>query len=629
MAIGTLNQVWPEWELEKQLGKGSYGSVYQAVRRDHNVESHAAIKIISIPSDEAELNALRSEGLDANASKIYLNGIVNDFVNEIQLMQSLKGIQNIVSVEDYKVVEKTDSIGWDIYIRMELLTPFPAYVLANKMTESEVAKLGYDICTALEICGRRSIIHRDIKPENIFVNDFGDFKLGDFGIARKLENVTGGLSQKGTFNYMAPEVANSGMYDARVDIYSLGLVLYRLLNGNRLPFLESDQQLLSPNERRMAVDRRIRGEALPAPRDASPAMANLILRACAFDPDRRFATAAEMKQALLSVSSGAVHTFYTDWERTDPSPAPHGSTSPTSPTSPTTPPSPTEDPNATVAVRRARTAPPGAANPVSVPNAYSARSAMRDSVEAQNTFGEKRSKRRGLKIFLVILAVALLAGGGVFAYLKLSGGKNSYNGFYFYYEGYGDFEMDCYVQLCDGKWTMSPDNRFGQELTGTYTVSGSDITFHYDLDRWDDAYDEILYATGATGSGDIVLYTGTIKDRKLSLYLDDKIQGDFYRDATTSQNVNTSFPNGSYYQYAGNRFYGESFIRLNEGKWENGAGITGTYTLNGNEITLRYSAYGDSFITYSGTVKDGKLTLTKVNGQEQAAQVYYLDGVKN
>lgn len=301
-----VGAIWPEWHIEdKPLGRGSYGVVYKAVRRDHNVESYAAIKVISIPSDASEIDSLRSEGLDMNATKTYLQGIVDDFVSEIQLMESLKGIQNIVSVEDYKVVEKVGQIGWDIYIRMELLTPFNNYICDKKLTEAEVIKLGCDICTALEVCGKRNIIHRDIKPENIFINDFGYFKLGDFGIARKMENLTGGLSQKGTFNYMAPEVANSNAYDARVDTYSLGIVLYRLLNGNRLPFLDTEKQLLNPNERRMAVERRIKGEALPAPCEASPAMANIILRACAFNPNDRFATATEMRQALESVSKGA------------------------------------------------------------------------------------------------------------------------------------------------------------------------------------------------------------------------------------------------------------------------------------------------------------------------------------
>lgn len=299
-----LPSVWPEWQLVRQLGSGSYGVVYEAVRTDSNVESHAAIKVISIPNDASEIDSLRSEGLDLDGTRTYFKGIVDDFVSEIQLMESLKGIQNIVSVEDYKVVEKTDRIGWDIYIRMELLTPFNTYICDKTLSEDQVIKLGMDICTALEICGQRSIIHRDIKPENIFINDFGYFKLGDFGIARKLENMTGGMSQKGTYNYMAPEVVNSSEYDSRVDIYSLGIVLYRLLNNNRLPFLDTDKQLLNPHERKNAVDRRMRGEPLPAPCNASDAMADLILRACAFDPAMRYSSATAMKEALASVASG-------------------------------------------------------------------------------------------------------------------------------------------------------------------------------------------------------------------------------------------------------------------------------------------------------------------------------------
>ena len=304
-----VNRIWPEWQIEKLLGKGSYGVVYQVVRKDNNLESRAAIKVISIPSNASEIDSLRSEGLDDNGTKSYFKGIVEDFVREIQLMESIKGMQNIVSVEDYKVVEKRETIGWDIYIRMELLTPFNTYITGRNFTEKDVIKLGLDICSALEICAQRNIIHRDIKPENIFVNDFGCFKLGDFGIARKLENMTGGLSQKGTLNYMAPEVANSTKYDSRADIYSLGVVLYRLVNANRLPFLQNENQVLNPNDRKNAIERRIRGEQIPVPSNASVQMANLVLRACAFSPDMRFSSATDMKNALSSVLSGTYQMF--------------------------------------------------------------------------------------------------------------------------------------------------------------------------------------------------------------------------------------------------------------------------------------------------------------------------------
>ena len=201
-------------------------------------------------------------------------------------------------------MEKTNELGWDIYIRMELLVPFNTYISDKKLTEKEVIKLGCDICTALEICAKRNIIHRDIKLENIFVSGFGDFKLGDFGVARMLENTTGGLSQKGAPNYMAPEVALGEKYDFRVDIYSLGIVLYRLLNANRLPFLDTERQLLNYAERKNAIERRLRGEAFNAPRDASLEMSDVILRACAYDPNKRFSSATEMKHALMSVANG-------------------------------------------------------------------------------------------------------------------------------------------------------------------------------------------------------------------------------------------------------------------------------------------------------------------------------------
>ena len=300
-----LSAAWPEWKGVKRINRGSFGVVYEAVRTDHDVESHAAIKVISIPQDEAELESIRSAGMSDEATKTYLQEVVNDFANEIRLMESFKGCQNIVSVEDYKVVEKTDGVGCDIYIRMELLTPLNTYISDKTLSEREVIELGCDICSALERCAQRNVIHRDIKPDNIFINEFGDYKLGDFGIARKLENMTSGLSQKGTYNYMAPEVEKGSSYDATVDIYSLGIVLYWLLNNKRLPFVSTEKKLLSPRDLVTANRRRLDGEPLPAPCNASPAMAEVILKACDPDPRKRFASAKEMKNALKTVAEGS------------------------------------------------------------------------------------------------------------------------------------------------------------------------------------------------------------------------------------------------------------------------------------------------------------------------------------
>ncbi len=297
-----LSKIWPEWSIEEKIGEGSYGVVYKAVRTDHNVESNAAIKVITVPNSAGELDSLQTE-MGLEGTRHFYQSIVNDFVHEIQLMQSMKGTENVVSIEDYKVVEKTGEIGWDIYIRMELLTPFTSVLKSGKLTEDEVIKLGCDICAALELCGKRDIMHRDIKPENIFVNDFGSYKLGDFGIARKMESSTAGMSQKGTPYYMAPEVITTTNYDNRVDTYSLGIVLYRLMNNNRIPFLDPNATSFTMEERTNAVGRRINGEELPAPVEASDELANVILRACAFNPDDRFESATAMREALMAVKN--------------------------------------------------------------------------------------------------------------------------------------------------------------------------------------------------------------------------------------------------------------------------------------------------------------------------------------
>ena len=364
MSIEKLNAIWPEWKVAQQLGEGSFGKVYKVVREEHTVTSYAAVKVISIPQSDAELASMRSEGLDENGTRTYFEGIVADFVNEIKMMESMKGTSNIVSVEDYKVLENPEKIGWDIFIRMELLTPLNDYMADKKLTEAEVIKLGQDICSALELCVQRNIIHRDIKPENIFVSSFGDFKVGDFGIARELEKTSGSLSQKGTYNYMAPEITTSKSYDATVDIYSLGLVLYKLLNNNRLPFIDPDAQLVAYQDRKNAIDRRFSGDALPAPTAASPHLAQVILAACAFKPTDRFQTPTAFKNALGSVIG----------EKPNPAPVPKPNA---------------EDMNATTAVRRA----PQSHQPAQaeIPTA---------------TFGKE--KKKGSKVKKILISVAAL-----------------------------------------------------------------------------------------------------------------------------------------------------------------------------------------------------------------------------
>ena len=293
-----LPETWKDWTLTELIGEGSFGTVYKAERRSGENVFFSAIKIIEIPRGQAELTHLMREMSGEDSAREYYRSMVEDYLKEIRTMDSLKGITNIVSIEDYYVEEKTDTVGWIIYIRMELLESFAAYYAEHGMDENEVIRFGMDICTALEYCEEAKIIHRDIKPENIFVSGHGDYKLGDFGVARKIDRTVGSFSAKGNLQFMAPEVFKGEHYGATADIYSLGLLLYKLRNKNRDPFVDLDKQIIYYKEREAALGKRMEGEKLPDPAEASPELAKVILKACAFAPEERYQSAKEFKSAL-------------------------------------------------------------------------------------------------------------------------------------------------------------------------------------------------------------------------------------------------------------------------------------------------------------------------------------------
>ena len=226
-----------EWTIKRCIGSGSYGRVFEIERRDAlGTVNTSALKIISLPQSEDDLRStIETNNLTGDSVSSYYRSCADAITNEIKLMSELKAQSNIVSYEDHKIVPHKDGIGWDILIRMELLTPITSYLKQNHtFTRREVIQLGMDLCKALEICQRYNIIHRDIKPANIFISETEDFKLGDFGVARIASASTGASTRAGTVNYMAPEVFRGEKYTSNVDIYSLGLVMYQLLNANRM-----------------------------------------------------------------------------------------------------------------------------------------------------------------------------------------------------------------------------------------------------------------------------------------------------------------------------------------------------------------------------------------------------------
>ena len=119
--IGSI--VFDKWKICRELGQGSYGTVYEIQREDFGGVYKAALKVITVPQSRSELQSVLDEGMTPPQAKQYFYSVVEDIGRECAIMSRLKGTGNIVSYEDHTVIRHSDGIGWDILIRMELLHP--------------------------------------------------------------------------------------------------------------------------------------------------------------------------------------------------------------------------------------------------------------------------------------------------------------------------------------------------------------------------------------------------------------------------------------------------------------------------------------------------------------------------
>lgn len=292
---------WKDWKIVKRLGGGAYGEVYEIERNISGVQEKAAVKIVSRPKDDIEIETYYDEGYDKASIAASYEKEIQNYVQEYTLMKKLQGQTNIVSCDDFTVVPHENGIGGDVFIRMELLTSLQQVLRQKTLSVQEIIKLGKDISNALILCERKNIVHRDIKPANIMVSEFGDYKLGDFGVSKIMDHTTYATAM-GTPEYQAPEIVCMGKYGQAADIYSLGIMLYWILNDRKMPFVDAEKKL-TPGLKIDAMERRCRGEKLPAPENGSDELKKIVLKACEYRPEDRYASAQELYDALDEIGS--------------------------------------------------------------------------------------------------------------------------------------------------------------------------------------------------------------------------------------------------------------------------------------------------------------------------------------
>jgi serine/threonine-protein kinase len=266
------------YEVLDVIGRGGQGTVYRA--HDRWTERAVAIKVLSAKATRDPHTAER-------------------LVREQQALSALKGT---AAVEVFDVCR---SVRNELCLVMELLvgTDLDEYLFTieqrnERMDLARVAEIFDPIVNTLEVAHSAGILHRDLKPANVFLLESGGVRLLDFGMARlrKSAPLTAAGTVMGSPSFMAPEAWQglSALVDHRADVYSLGVILFRVLAGD-LPFAGETLQ-----EKFLATTKRARPSLLAKRRDLPRHADEWVALALAIDREERFANVRALWNAFLS-----------------------------------------------------------------------------------------------------------------------------------------------------------------------------------------------------------------------------------------------------------------------------------------------------------------------------------------
>ncbi len=276
MADALIGKVVNGYEILSRVGQGGMATVFLARQRSMN--RNVALKFLpyAFMNDEAYLQR---------------------FEREVRIVAQLEH-RNIVPVYDFGEFEDQP------YIAMRYMPAGSVEELlaAGRIPLSRVLSIVEQVASALDYAHQNGILHRDLKPSNILLDDGGGVFITDFGIARILGEGGSNITTQGvvgTPSYMSPEQARGEPLDGRSDVYSLGVMLFELITGSR-PFDSDTPYSIAVMHVTMPP---------PSPRDVEPGVTSaveaVILRALHKQPDKRYATAGELAQALRRAADPA------------------------------------------------------------------------------------------------------------------------------------------------------------------------------------------------------------------------------------------------------------------------------------------------------------------------------------
>lgn len=270
-SVEELAPFFPQFEIHSCLGQGGMGVVYKA--RQKSLNRWVALKLLS-PERAAD------------------PAFAQRFVSEARTLAALSH-PHIVGIHDF------GEAGGMFYLLMEYVEGenLRQVLKSKRLTPAEALAIVIPVCDALQCAHELGIVHRDIKPENLLIHHSGTVKIADFGIARMMdqESIAGETSgalrsgtqaftmATGTPDYAAPEQLAMALIDRRADIYSLGVVLYEMLTGER----PGTGTVTAPS-RRAKVD---------------PQIDEIILKALAKEPERRFNSIVEFRSRIQRAQS--------------------------------------------------------------------------------------------------------------------------------------------------------------------------------------------------------------------------------------------------------------------------------------------------------------------------------------